>query len=375
MKHRNLLWPTLATLALLSSACGSSGGGGQASAAASAAAPSAAASPAAGGAYTPPKLDGKQLVFSSLGGAYQKAEDTAMIEPFMKATGATVTDLEGWDEAKLTASVKAGKPIADVLDMDTVVSAAHCGTDLMEIDKSVVTSMAKVDQSMVASACGAPIIRYGFGIFYNTKKYSPAPAGCKDFFDTAKFPGTRGVMGSAIPNQILECALVADGVAADKLYPMDLDRAFAKIASIKDSIKFWGSGAESQDLMTSGEVDMLMAWTGRGYNAIVSQKAPYALVPADIFVLSDDLVVPKGVADPATSMQLVEFMLQPQYQVELAKLIPYSPSRTDAQIDTAAATAPYLVSNPSFKTIPVDQKWWAENVKAVQTAWDKNITQ
>ena len=54
---------------------------------------------------------------------------------------------------------------------------------------------------------------------------------------------------------------------------VDFKRAFAKIASIKDSIKFWGSGAESADFMTSSEVDMLMAWTGRGYKAIEEQKS------------------------------------------------------------------------------------------------------
>lgn len=373
MRQRNRTFIASAIIVLVVAACSSSSGGAQQTPATSQAASS--SSPAsAGGAYTPPSLAGKQLVFSSLGGAYQKAEDQAMIAPFMSATGATVTDLEGWDEAKLTASVQAGKPIADVLDMDTIVAAAHCGTDLLNIDTSIV-DLSKLDQSMIASPCGAPIIRYGFGIFYNTKKYATAPTGCKDFFDTANFPGTRGVMGSAIPNQVLECALVADGVAPDQLYPLDLARAFKKIASIKNSIKFWGSGAESQDLMTSGEVDMLMAWTGRGYNAIEKQNAPYALVPNDIFVLSDDVVVPKKVADPAASMALVQFMMQPSYQVDLAKLIPYTPSRTDAQVDATAPTAKYLVSNPAFKTIPVNQKWWAENEKAVQTAWDQNITQ
>ena len=282
--------------------------------------------------------------------------------------------LEEFEVAKLTDSVKAGAPIADVIDYDTTVAADLCSEYLLPIDTKIV-DLSKVDQSMISSPCGAPIIRYGFGIFYNTTKYPTAPTGCKDFFDTTNFPGTRGVMGSAIPNQILECALIADGVAADQLSPLDFARAFAKIASIKDSIKFWGSGAESQDLMTAGEVDMLMAWTGRGYNAIENQQAPYALVPNDIFVLSDDVFVPKGVKDPAAAFSLVNYMMNPERQVDLARLIPYSPSRTDAKIDMEAPTARYLVSNSEYKTIAVNQKWWAENTKAVQEAWDANITQ
>lgn len=350
MKSRSLAWTLVATIAIVAGACGSSSGGASTD------------------------LKGKQLVFASLGGSYQDAEVKAFIEPFMNDTGTTVISLEEFEVAKLKESVKAGAPIADVIDYDTTVSADLCKDYLIPIDMNIV-DLSKVDQSMIASPCGAPIIRYGFGIFYSTTKFSTAPTGCKDFFDTAAFPGSRGVMGSAIPNQILECALIADGVAADKLYPLDLDRAFKKIESIKDSIKFWGSGAESADFMTAGEVDMLMAWTGRGYNAIEEQEAQYALVPNDIFVLSDDVFVPKGVNDPAAAFALVNSMMNPDRQVELARLIPYSPSRTDAKIDMSAPTAKYLVSNASFKTIAVNQKWWAENTQLVQDAWDKNITQ
>jgi putative spermidine/putrescine transport system substrate-binding protein len=352
VKHRKL-WSLVATAALVVSACSSGGGGG-------------------GGTGS---LAGKTLIFASLGGNYQAAEVSAFTTPFMAETGATVTSLESFDTAKFVDSINAGAPIADVVDTDTTVAADLCAKGLLaKVDKSIV-DLSKVDQSMISSECGVPIIRYGFGIFYNTSKFSTAPTGCKDFFDTTNFPGTRGVWSGAFPNQLLECALIADGVAPDALYPLDLNRAFAKIASIKSSLKFWGSGAESLSMMTSQEADMVMAWTGRGYAAIATQGAPYALVPNDIFVLSDDLMVPKNAADLKTAWTLVNYMLTPANQVELAKLIPYSPSRTDAQIDANAPTAPYLVSNPAFKTIAVNQKWWAENAKPITDAWASNIQQ
>ena len=55
---------------------------------------------------------------------------------------------------------------------------------------------------------------------------------------------------------------MADGVTPADLYPLDLERATAKLDTIKDDIVFWASGAESQELIGSGEVAMSMIWNG-----------------------------------------------------------------------------------------------------------------
>jgi putative spermidine/putrescine transport system substrate-binding protein len=62
---------------------------------------------------------------------------------------------------------------------------------------------------------------------------------------------------------MLEPALLADGVAPDKLYPIDQKRALAKIASIKADSLYWNSGAESQQLMRTGECVMGILWHTR----------------------------------------------------------------------------------------------------------------
>ena len=52
---------------------------------------------------------------------------------------------------------------------------------------------------------------------------------------------------------MIEAAFLADGVAPDKLYPLDLDRAFKKLDSIKADIIWWSAGAQSQQLLASAE--------------------------------------------------------------------------------------------------------------------------
>ena len=82
-----------------------------------------------------------------------------------------------------------------------------------------------------------------------------------DFFDTKKIPGKRMLRRTGLA--MLEPALLADGVAADKLYPIDQKRALAKIASIKADSLYWNSGAESQQLMRTGECVMGILWHTR----------------------------------------------------------------------------------------------------------------
>src|SRR5262249_38150551 len=59
-------------------------------------------------------------------------------------------------------------------------------------------------------------------------------------------------------------ALLADGVPADRLYPLDIDRAFKKLDRIKPHIKvWWREGNQSQQLIRDGELDMMSIWNGR----------------------------------------------------------------------------------------------------------------
>lgn len=62
---------------------------------------------------------------------------------------------------------------------------------------------------------------------------------------------------------MLEAALLADGVPMDELYPLDLDRAFAKLDTIKDDIVWWTKGAEPSQMLSTGEADYALAWSGR----------------------------------------------------------------------------------------------------------------
>src|SRR6516165_2101981 len=64
---------------------------------------------------------------------------------------------------------------------------------------------------------------------------------------------TRALCVNDAPRSMI-FALLADGVPRDKLYPLDIDRAFKKLDRIKPHIKvWWREGNQSQQLIRDSE--------------------------------------------------------------------------------------------------------------------------
>ncbi len=93
---------------------------------------------------------------------------------------------------------------------------------------------------------------------------------------------------------------MADGVKPADLYPLELDvAAIAKLDTIKDDIVWWESGAQSQELIGSGEVAMSMIWNGRGYSAKHTDNKPVEMQWNQQILTADYFVVPEGHAEQA----------------------------------------------------------------------------
>src|SRR5262249_1062354 len=100
-------------------------------------------------------------------------------------------------------------------------------------------------------------------IAYRKDKFpNGGPASWADFWDTTKFPGPRSLQQYAA--RILPIALLADGVAIDKLYPLDADPAFKALDRSKPASRvWWTQGPQSQQLLRDGEMDVIGIWNGR----------------------------------------------------------------------------------------------------------------
>src|SRR5215813_6795383 len=76
----------------------------------------------------------------------------------------------------------------------------------------------------------------GTNLVYRKDKFpNGGPQSWADFWDVKKFPGSRCLYDRSF--SCLAFALLADGVPTDKLYPMDVDRAFRKMSELKPHIE------------------------------------------------------------------------------------------------------------------------------------------
>lgn len=304
------------------------------------------------------------LVFVDWGGTNTDARIEKNIKPFEEKTGIKVTVVTPSDYAKLIAMVENGTTEWDVMNCDAYwgVYAGKKGY-LEPIDYKTVTE--KLDKAVeLEHVVGAEV--YDSVISYNSDKYTAdsAPKSWTDFYDLQKFPGKRAVW--QYPVTVLESALLADGVPMDKLYPLDLDRAFAKLDTIKDSIVWWTKGAQPAQMLSTGEADIALAWSGRIMNA-KDEESPLGLTYNEGMRIAAGWVVPKGAPNKENAMKFINFISSAEQQAAFSSQIPYGSTNPEAvkllsaeQIERIGQT-PEQVAHEFY----IDNDYWADHLTEV----------
>ncbi|QUS37193.1 ABC transporter substrate-binding protein [Falsirhodobacter algicola] len=308
-----------------------------------------------------------ELVFSSWGGTTQDAQAEHWAGPFTEQTGITVLNDGPTDYGKIKAMVEAGSVAWDVADVefDWALQAGQQGL-LEPLDFSVIDRDALDPRFVSDYAVGS--FYYSFVLGYNPASFgADTPASLADLFDTERFPGKRTFYKWSAPG-VIEAALLADGVPADELYPLDLDRAFAKLDTIKSDIIWWSGGAQSQQLIASGEAPMGLLWNGR-LSALQADGLDVGIVWDQNITAADALVVPKGAPDREAAMRFIAAATAAQPQADFAAATGYAPINVDspALMDPELrATLPDAQSAPQ---VNADMAYWAEHRDEIGTRW------
>jgi putative spermidine/putrescine transport system substrate-binding protein len=311
------------------------------------------------------------LTFVSYGSAFQDNQITAWQKPYTAATKTAFRNDGPSDPAKLKAMVEASKVPWDVVDNTSAFAAQTCGRLLEKLDMSQI-DVSKFPPGTVTD-CAVPAYFYGLTFLYNTKKYGDKPpTRIADFFDTAKFPGVR-MLPPEIAAGPLEDALLADGVPADKLYPLDVDRALKKLNSIRNDTTFAPTYGAMQQAMVGDQVDMVLTVTARATSA-VQAGATFKPVWDKTILTSDSLVIPKGSTRVDAAMKFIAFTSQPEQSAKFTELANVLPSNSAAKPNLDDALSAMNPNLPERKAgiVVSDVHWWAQNLDAVTnkyTAW------
>lgn len=307
------------------------------------------------------------LTFVSWGGTTQEAQMKHWAKLFEEKTGIKVLEDGPTDYGKFKAMVESGDVKWDVVDVegDFAYQAAKDGL-LEPLDFSIIDK-SDLDPAFVFDY-GVGSFAYSFVNAYNTNKIKDKPQGWKDFFDQAKFPGDRTVYKWPTVG-VLEMALLADGVKPSELYPLDIERAFRKLDELKPSIKWWQTGAQSQQLMASGEASMGFVWNGRMYS-LIKEGAPVEIDWTQNIRTGDYLVVPKGAKNKEAAMKFIAHAVSIEAQAGFANETTYEPINVKAIGLVDDELLPYLPTVHKESQVILDVNYWAENKDKVIEQWN-----
>ena len=281
----------------------------------------------------------QDLAVMSWGGAYSKSQVEAYHKPFTEMTGINVIDVVADNPATpIKAQVEAGNVSVDVVDLEYADAIALCDEGLLvEIDPAILAPAPDGTPAMedflpgAVTDCFVATIVFSTIYAYDTTVFSgEQPTTIADFFDLEKFPGKRGLRKG--PKVNLEMALMADGVAPEDVYAMletdeGVDRAFAKLATIKDSVVWWEAGAQPPQLLADGEVAMTTAYNGRIFSAAVSENKPFKTVFNGQVYEYDGYAIPVGAPNMENALKFLAFSTQTQQLADQASWISYGPAR------------------------------------------------
>jgi putative spermidine/putrescine transport system substrate-binding protein len=192
-----------------------------------------------------------------------------------------------------------------------------------------------------------------------------APASWADFWNVKGFAGRRGIRKH--PFDTIEQALMADGVPTGQVYPCNVDRAFATLERIKPEVAvWWTSGAQVEQLLGSGEVDMIPTWISRA-QAAQANGAPVEIVWDQGIWGGDNWSILAGTPNADACREFIKFSSDPKRQAALTEYFPAGltqPAAFDLIKPEIARNCPTYPDNIK-KGLKIDAKFWFDNQASV----------
>lgn len=327
-----------------------------------------------------------EMTIVSWGGAYQASQQNAYFTPYAANEGVNIiTDESSADAvARMRAMAEANNITWDLVDVEAADSMRLCDEGLaMEIDHDAVLAAAPDGTSatadfgqMIVSECFIPQIVFSTTFGYRTDMVPEgvdAPTDACAVFDLETYPGRRALNRRPVGN--MEWALLCDGVEMADVYELleteeGIQRALAKLETIKDQTIWWSAAAETPQLLADGEIFMGSTYNGRLFAAIAEQGQPIGMAWGYQMLDIDGWVVPAGLAEDrlARVMDFLYFATDTQRLADQAAYISYGPARaSSAPMVGQHATlgiemAPHMPTDPANMNgaFVTNYLWWAD---------------
>jgi mannopine transport system substrate-binding protein len=320
------------------------------------------------------------LVIRTTGGVFEAALRRNFFDPFTKATGVRVIGVAASDsemQAKAAAMQAAGHVEWDIISPQFTELQNLSG---MLTDLGDCSSLPNVAGAMpgtcgrygVLYLMGAQVMAYDAHAFPDRK-----PQGWKDFWDVEGFPGRRALSNSGAPFANMIAALIADGVPADKIFPLDVDRAFRKLDQIKPHIAvWWRTGDQSQQMWRGSDIAMSLMWSGRAF-ATKRGGFPLAWTYEDTLADFGAWAILKDCPHPKAARAFIDFYIgSTENDAAFSREMGYAtPNLKAAALLTPDEKQDLITTPETFrKIIQMDPGWLEANRAAVIERWNKWVS-
>lgn len=320
-----------------------------------------------------------EVNFAFRGGVNGDVQRKVVLDPFTKASGIVVKTSVHPLPAKVLAMVKTNTVDFDLCEYSSREIDFLTKKGLLEpIDYSLLPK--DIGQQMIvpdgALKYGVATYVTGTGIAYNNKKFPTGkhPRTWADFFDVKKFPGPRAMADGSSNLTPLEVALIADGVPPDKLFPLDLDRAFRKLDTIRDSVvKFTPQVGEMFDLMMQGNVELAQISFGRIIATQLQGGAQHISCERNEAICAVYYwVIPKGAKNPVNAHKLITFAAGVDNAADFGNAYPsYGPVMKGVPERIKPENLKLMINAPGNNVYYLNDGWWSEEDKAGKTNYER----
>lgn len=314
-------------------------------------------------------ISGEILFYDTSGGDVWEGLNDTLFSDFTAETGVSVVDDYNEASTKFFAAAQNGAVDWSLVFLPSVSDAQQAADKgyLAKIDTSIVP-VDKLEEGSY-SETGIEVGTFGMVLAWNEKVWPASgahPTTWEDLYDTTKFPGKRCFFNNPQYGWTLESALLADGVAPADLYPLDTERAFAKLDSIKSDITWWSSGAQSIDNFENGSCDLGIVWANRAYVAKQENGLPLGVSWDQAGYANSVWAIPADAPNPEAAQQLLKSVIENTAgQIAFGSKIPTPiPAATKgvSVTDFAEAAQPFLpVGENVSNAIALDAAYYEKN--------------
>ncbi len=239
---------------------------------------------------------------------------------------------------ELFAKLKEGNPGYDVIwPSDYMVEALMAVNKLMPIDHSKLPNMKNIDPDPNFSDPGFnPGLKYGvpymwgtMGIGYRKSKVNKPPTSWKVLFDSDEYSGRIAILTD--PRATIGITLKYLGYKMNSVNPKEIAEARDLLIKQKKHVKAFCED-NGQDLLLSGEVDVVMEWNGDIVQVMAEDKDLAYVVPDEgTMVWMDCVCIPVGAPNPDNAHVFINYLLDAKVNAEIANFIHYGTANIAAK--------------------------------------------